>query len=91
MPEMLKQVIDWLYVQLNNIQDVPDSPEEVEVEIEAKIGKIVNVGNGERIMMPITSPTILNQMWATGDNIRFESQMELVRNPNLLLPSQSHY
>ncbi|KAK0946989.1 hypothetical protein LTR29_001572 [Friedmanniomyces endolithicus] len=77
MPEMLKQVIDWLYVQLNNIQDVPDSPEEIEVEIEAKIGKIVNVGNGERIMMPITSPTILNQMWATGDNIRFESQMEL--------------
>ncbi|KAK0363916.1 hypothetical protein LTR91_014055 [Friedmanniomyces endolithicus] len=77
MPEMLKQVIDWLYVQLSQIQDVPDNPEEVEVEIEAKIGKIVNVGNGERIMMPITSPTILNQMWATGDNIRFESQMEL--------------
>ncbi len=90
MPEMLKQVIDWLYVQLSQIQDVPDNPEEVEVEIEAKIGKIVNVGNGERIMMPITSPTILNQMWATGDNIRFESQMELVRSPNLF-PSQSPY
>ncbi|TKA81193.1 hypothetical protein B0A55_02637 [Friedmanniomyces simplex] len=77
MPEMLKQVIDWLYVQLNNLQDVPDNPEEVEIEIEAKIGQIVNAGKGERIMMPITSPAILNQMWATSDNIRFESQMEL--------------
>ncbi|KAK5709641.1 hypothetical protein LTR17_019577 [Elasticomyces elasticus] len=76
MPEMLKQVMDWLYVQLNNLQDVPDDPNEVEIEIEAKIGQIVDAKSGQRVMWPITSPTILNQGWATKDNIKFESQME---------------
>ncbi|KAK3107968.1 hypothetical protein LTR53_017951, partial [Teratosphaeriaceae sp. CCFEE 6253] len=89
-PELGKQVMDFLYLQLLSLQDIPngggdgrgggdgltgEGEGEVEIEIEAKIGRIVKAESGERLSMPITTPAILAQGYATRERVRFESEM----------------
>lgn len=75
MPSMLREVQKWLYQTLLLNQDVGHDPLEGTIEIEAKIGTLVNTETGQRIALPVTSATVLAEKFP---RLGFESQMEEV-------------
>ena len=74
--DLEKAVADWFYVQLKALEDVDNSAECV-IEIEAKIGRIMQKNGDERIRLPVKSATVLEEAW-TRKETKFESQMEEV-------------
>ena len=74
--DLEKAVADWFYVQLKALEDV-DNPAECVIEIEAKIGRIMQKNGNERIRLPVKSATVLEEAW-TRKETKFESQMEEV-------------
>jgi len=48
-------------------------------EIEAKLGRIVNKSDNERVFLPVDSETIIRGDWAR-ENTRFDSKMGMVRD-----------
>lgn len=76
--DMEKVVADWLYIQLMQLQDVEDDPQIGSIEIEAKIGQIIDKRSDMRMQLPVQSATVVSETWCR-ENTRFESQMEKVR------------
>lgn len=70
---LVKQVMDWLYVSLENNSDIGLNPRQGAIEIEAKIGTLIDKQTGDRMQLPVTSATVLNPRF--DDRFQFESQM----------------
>lgn len=70
---LVKQVMDWLYVSLDANQDIGLHPREGAIEIEAKIGTLIDRDTGERMRLPVTSATVLDPR---NDRFQFESRMQ---------------
>jgi hypothetical protein len=70
---LVKKVMDWLYMSLSANADIGLNPREGAIEIEAKIGTLVDGDNRDRLALPVTSATVLDQR--TSERTRFESQM----------------
>lgn len=67
-----KAVADWLYGLVVNRQDFGElSTRGVEIEIEAKLGQLVDTDTSVRYQLPILNEVILREM----KRIRFESSM----------------
>ena len=67
-----KTVADWLYGLVVNRQDFGElSTRGVEIEIEAKLGQLVDTDTSVRYQLPISNEVILREM----KRIRFESSM----------------
>lgn len=69
---LVKQVMDWLYVSLDLNADIGLHPREGAIEIEAKIGTLIDKDTGDRIRLPVTSAAVLDPR---NDKFQFESQM----------------
>lgn len=76
--DMEKVVADWLYVNLFQLQGFGEDPNIGAIEIEAKIGKLIDKRQDVRIKLPISTATIVEETWLR-ENARFESQMDEVR------------
>lgn len=70
---LVKQVMDWLYVSLDTNADIGLDPREGAIEIEAKIGTLIDKDTGDRMSLPITSATVLETR--SNGTYQFESQM----------------
>ena len=87
-PDLLKQVQDWLWVQLAGLEDVDTAAGGGAIEIEAKIGQVVSRGGkagpeGDRVKLPVLNLCVLEPGWNGG--VRFESEMaEVCYRPSLL-------
>lgn len=79
--DMEKVVADWLYVNLFQLQGFGEDPNIGTIEIEAKIGKLIDKRQDVRIKLPISTATIVEETWLR-ENARFESQMDEVRMIN---------
>jgi hypothetical protein len=53
-------------------------------EIEAKLGRILDKRENERIFLPVESETIIREDWAR-DNTKFDSKMGMVRDTQIKL------
>ncbi|KAI7192021.1 hypothetical protein KC363_g3563 [Hortaea werneckii] len=73
--DMEKVVADWLYVNLFQLQGFGEDPNIGAIEIEAKIGKLIDKRQDVRIKLPISTATIVEETWLR-ENARFESQMD---------------
>ena len=71
---MLRVVQDWLFVQLNQLGDVGTDPKYGTVEIEAKIGTLLE--GGRRCSIPVADMSVVQPR--ENDKYHFESQMNLV-------------
>ncbi|KAF2771066.1 mRNA triphosphatase CET1 [Teratosphaeria nubilosa] len=79
MPDVEAAVMDWLVIELNQLQDVGYDPQEGSIEIEAKIGRVINKATNERILpsaFPAVQLSVLSESFAL-NNTRFESEMEM--------------
>lgn len=70
---LVKQVMDWLYVSLDENSDIGLNAREGAIEIEAKIGTLIEKKTGARVSLPITSATVIHPQF--NDKLQFESQM----------------
>ncbi|CZT18511.1 uncharacterized protein RCC_04356 [Ramularia collo-cygni] len=70
---LVKQVMDWLYVNLSENADIGLDPREGAIEIEAKIGTLIDKQTGDRMALPVTSATVLDPR--VNERFQFESQM----------------
>ena len=83
-PSMVAATQDWLFSNLEACADIGNDPREGAIEIEAKIGTLVNQGgDGTRCSLPVMSATVIHP--AANRNYRFESQMETVSLTNTAL------
>lgn len=69
---LVKQVMDWLYVNLDQNADIGLHPRQGAIEIEAKIGTLIDKTTGDRMALPVTSAAVLDPRI---DRYQFESQM----------------
>ncbi|KAI7602307.1 hypothetical protein KC343_g14894, partial [Hortaea werneckii] len=63
------------YVNLFQLQGFGEDPNIGTIEIEAKIGKLIDKRQDVRIKLPISTATIVEETWLR-ENARFESQMD---------------
>ena len=77
-PDTLKVVQDWLYLELDKLEDVGMDPKEGTIEIEAKIGTLLQENSDERVNLPIASMAVIRP--DMNGRCHFESQMTLVRS-----------
>ncbi|GIZ38955.1 hypothetical protein CKM354_000235000 [Cercospora kikuchii] len=75
MPSLTKAVTDWLVSQLLACEDVAQDPKEGQIEIEAKVGRLFNKGNGQRFAMPVQNMVVISPQYAEV-NCSFESEMQ---------------
>lgn len=59
-PDMLKALQDWFYMRLHELRDVGTDPMEGTIEIEARLGHLVNPDTGYRASLPISSAAIIH-------------------------------
>ena len=74
-PDILNVVQGWLYTELNKLGDVGTNPEEGTIEIEAKIGTIMQEGSLDRLRLPVQSMAVVSEDYRRH---HFESQMTMV-------------
>ena len=75
-PDMLRVVQDWLFLELDKLGDVGANPREGTIEIEAKIGTLLQGGSDERCNLPVACATVLRP--EANDRYHFESRMNEV-------------
>lgn len=80
-PGLLIAVSHWLAQRLNELREVGNDPREGSVEIEAKIGTIVDINTGQRLKMPVESPVVISESF--NKNLRFESQMSEMQHMSM--------
>ncbi|KAF2171937.1 hypothetical protein M409DRAFT_63472 [Zasmidium cellare ATCC 36951] len=71
-PSFNRAVADWLYEQLKNNVDIGTDPQEGTIEIEAKIGTLID-DNGRRCELPVMNACVIHP--AAARRFRFESEM----------------
>lgn len=76
-PAFNRAVADWLYAQLKANDDIGTDPREGVIEIEAKIGTLIDEGTGRRCELPVQNCCVINP--AAARRLRFESEMNEVR------------
>jgi hypothetical protein len=83
--EVSKIVADWLFVHVVNRADAGElSSRGVEVEIEAKLGQLIDKDINQRFFLPVQSECILQDKGRTG----FRSSMTEVSLAELILTSR---
>jgi hypothetical protein len=70
---MLTAVQDWLWLKLNELREVGNNPLDGSIEIEAKIGTLIDVSTGDRLSWPLVSPVVVSEEF--NKNLKFESRM----------------
>jgi hypothetical protein len=70
---LVKSLMDWLYASLEANSDIGLDPREGAIEIEAKIGTLVDSNTGERMVLPVMNAVVLDPR--TTERYQFESQM----------------
>ncbi|KAF2721809.1 mRNA triphosphatase CET1 [Polychaeton citri CBS 116435] len=73
-PDMLRVVQDWLYAKISEHADVGNDPRTGAIEIEAKIGTLIDHRTNDRWQSPIASICALRP--EANPQFRFESRME---------------
>ena len=82
MDQLLKTVGEFLFRQILGRADMANmDPKLGGLEIEAKIGTLVDRRNDERLAMPVMTPTVLHEDFSH-KHVRFESFMTEVSRPN---------
>ena len=78
-PDMLKFVQDWLWTKLDQLGDVGSDPREGQVEIEAKIGTLIdnNSNTEERLRLPVAHMCVIDPSYP-GNRYSFRSEMREV-------------
>ncbi|KAK4508623.1 hypothetical protein PRZ48_002362 [Zasmidium cellare] len=71
-PSFNRAVADWLYAQLKANADIGTDPREGTIEIEAKIGTLID-DNGRRCELPVMNACVIHPNAAR--RFRFESEM----------------
>ena len=72
--ELLREVANYLYIEMLRRPDLGAGDTKVgSIEIEAKIGTLVNRGSNDRIRLPVTTMTVLTRDYSR--DLRFESFM----------------
>lgn len=79
-PDILKLVQDWLYQQLLSLGDVGTNPQEGQVEIEAKIGYLINSATDQRIQLPVYNMCVVKP---GAHDYSFRSEMQLEDHKHL--------
>lgn len=77
-----KAITTWLWQNLEQNADVGMDPREGSIEIEAKIGTLVDVDSGHRIQLPVLNACVISP--AQNRKMRFESEMNEVSVPTIL-------
>ncbi|KAF2858737.1 mRNA triphosphatase CET1 [Piedraia hortae CBS 480.64] len=72
-PDLDREVTDWLSFHLSNFNGIGYDPTQGAIEIEAKLGHLIDRGTNERIQFPVRNMTVLEQMWFESD--RFECRL----------------
>jgi hypothetical protein len=75
-PDVLKTVYDWLWQNLEQLGDVGTDPGEGTVEIEAKIGWLIDNNTDERLRLPVATMCVIQPDY--GNRYSFRSEMKLV-------------
>lgn len=75
-----KAITTWLWQNLEQNADVGMDPREGSIEIEAKIGTLVDVDSGHRIQLPVLNACVISP--AQNRKMRFESEMNEVSVPH---------
>lgn len=90
-PDMLRSLQDWLYVKLAENADVGNDPATGAIEIEAKIGTLIQETTGDRVRLPVTTIGLIHP--DANKHYRFESRMEEVRRVTTheLNPANTRY
>lgn len=89
--DLTRRVCDWLFIQvvMNNALQTGGGDEtsktEGQLEIEAKIGSILDARTGDRLKLPITTEALLSD----SVDIGFESMMTMVRRTQQRTDSMS--
>lgn len=73
-PDMLRVVQDWLWQHLEQLGDVGSDPREGQVEIEAKIGTLIDNNTDERLKLPVATMCVI-QPDHHGNRYSFRSEM----------------
>lgn len=60
-PDMLKGLQDWFWLKFQELQDVGTDSREGTIEIEARLGHLVNPDTGARAMLPIKTAAIIRE------------------------------
>jgi hypothetical protein len=76
-PDMLKVVQDWLWQNLEQLGDVGSDPREGQVEIEAKIGTLIDNNTDTRLKLPVATMCVI-QPDLHGNRHSFRSEMREV-------------
>ena len=75
-PDILKAVQDWLWQNLDQLGDVGTDAKEGTVEIEAKIGWLIDNNTDERLRLPVATMCVIQP--DQGNRYSFRSEMKLV-------------
>ncbi|SMY24385.1 unnamed protein product [Zymoseptoria tritici ST99CH_1A5] len=70
---LVKSLMDWTFQSLDANSDIGLDPREGAIEIEAKIGTLVDENTGERMVLPVRNAVVLAP--GTENRYQFESQM----------------
>jgi hypothetical protein len=70
---MLTAVQDWLWLKLSELREVGNNPLDGSIEIEAKIGTLLDASTGDRLKWPLMSPVVVAEDF--NKNLKFESRM----------------
>jgi hypothetical protein len=76
-PDMLKVVQDWLWQNLDQLGDVGSDPREGQVEIEAKIGTLIDNNTDTRLKLPVATMCVI-QPDLHSNRYSFRSEMREV-------------
>ena len=86
-PDILKAVQDWLWQNLDQLGDVGTDAKEGTVEIEAKIGWLIDNNTDERLRLPVATMCVIQP--DQGNRYSFRSEMKLVSHAPHPLPPTS--
>ncbi|CAK3894176.1 mRNA-capping enzyme subunit beta [Lecanosticta acicola] len=76
-----RAITTWLWQNLDRNSDIGLDPREGIIEIEAKIGTLVDVDSGDRIQMPVQNACVIAP--AYNRRMRFESEMNEIEHKNM--------
>lgn len=85
LPPLTAAVADWLFMNLKNNADVGHDPRYGTIEIEAKIGTLIDVDSGQRCNLPVANPCVLQT--SANRRYQFESRMNQVRTVHIVTQS----
>ena len=82
-PAMLRAVYDWLWQNLEQLGDVGMDAKEGTVEIEGKIGWLIDNNTDERLKLPVMTMCVMQP--DQGHRYSFRSEMKLVSPIHMLI------